>query len=225
MRLSPGSFGGIPTRGLSMMCHVISTKIRHPPKGDGNDVRWINNGRAIRYSSEKNMVELRRGRGRLGGFYATILCSLHLILKQHILWRRYALLWKEERPRDESIGCRDALCCLISRVGWIVWQWGMSQNLLLTAVLCFVIFGTYSLLTPVRVCSIYNNTIKWSLRNAEGGCHDSWRLLLQFIFINHQTTWLWGWGTDECSGLPEEGDGWTPRDCTSFHYRQQLCRL
>ena len=115
-------------------------------------------------------------------------------------------LWKEERPRDGSIGCSDALCGLISGEGWVVSWWGMRQNIYYK--LCWVIFETSSLLSTRD--SVYHSIHQYDEVGIErygqratlinGACCSN---LSSSIIL----TWFWGGGTVECRGLPEYGVG------------------
>ena len=75
----------------------------------------------------------------------------------------------ETKRRKYWVPCRGVLCgrIYLGKVE-LVGKWGRG---LIYYNLCLVIFETSSLPAPVRVCSIYSNTIKWSLRDMERGRH------------------------------------------------------
>jgi hypothetical protein len=131
----------------------------------------------------------------LGGIYVTMLCSLHLITRKE---EDMHCLWKEERPRDASIGCSDVLCGLISGEWWVVWWWGMRQNIYYN--LCWVILKhLYS--APVTVCSIHQYDEVGIERYGQRATLINGACCSDLSSSIIRLTWFWSGGTDECRCL------------------------
>ena len=139
----------------------------------------------------------------LGGIYVTMLCSLHLIIK--CKEEDMHCLWKEERPRDASIGCSDVLC------GWS-YIWGGMSCLVMGDEAKYILQPLLGHIWNIFItqhpwqCVAYINTMKWALRDTDRGRH--WLMAPAAAIYLHHSSNSPGSGVEErmnkCRGLPDE---------------------
>lgn len=96
----------------------------------------------------------------------TMLCRLHLIIKQHI--RRRICIVYEKRTYQETQVLGAVTGCAIVYLGRdSCLAIGDEAEYITTFVRLFLKHLHYS--APGRLCSIYSNTMKWPLRDTERG--------------------------------------------------------
>ena len=128
----------------------------------------------------------------LGGIYVTMLCSLHLIIKQHV--RRRICIVCEKRRDQETQVLGAVTCCVVLYLGRdeLFGDGGWGKIYITTFVGSY--WNIFITQHPWQ-CVAYINTMKWALRDTDRGRH--WLMAPAAATYLHQSSNSPGSGVEE----------------------------